>query len=931
MKNLIITLLILAITQTVFAQLTASITNVSNVVCNGNATGAATAVASGGQSPYTYLWSNSATTQTITNLGAGVYYVTVTDSNLDNAYASVTITQPSAINVSTSMIVNPTCSGFCNGVAQISASGGTPPYSYFWSSQQPICTATFCDQLCAGIYSITVTDANSCNKAHSLTITQAPPMTVAITSTTNVTCFGLFDGSATASVAGGTPPYNYQWSSNVTTPSITNHPAGVYCITVTDVNGCMQTACASINQPSEINVNSTVTNASCGEENGSLTSVATNGIAPYVYILEGDTLTNGIATNLPAGGYILQVIDNNGCSKLDTIIINDLGSPSIVISDLQNVTCNGYSDGMLELSAFGGQSPYTISWLHDSELSSFTANNLSSGGYMVTVSDNLNCKKIQTFYITQPGSLFVGVGSQSANCTNPGRATAQGYGGIPPYSYLWSNNDTTQSIFAPQGTYYVAVTDANNCENATGLAIIGYNCKNIIKGKVFSDLNGNCIIDTNETGIQGMALKLTPGNLYASTNQNGEYKFSVNSGTYTIQNISSISPYFYQTCPNNPNFHVVNFSNLGDTINNLNFAYFSKLDSLDLQVFLSSDIARPGFNYKYYINYKYFGAFPINAILKLKHDSILTYNSSSIAENSYSNNELLWNINLLPFAQGYITANFTVPTINNGGTIGRVLSSTATIYPFENDVDTLNNISTYNRIITGSYDPNEKEVYPFGFGGNGAILPTDSLLTYTIRFQNTGTDTAFTVVLVDTLSQFVEPASVVSGASSHPYEFEMYGEGILKWTFNQILLVDSITNEPASHGFVTYTVKQKANNPHETIIANKAEIFFDFNPEIITNTTINTIDIYLNKEIVKVREINSIKLYPNPASDEIFIEMSNVSATELVEVNIYSIDGKKVLEGKLTGMKTRISTSDLESGLYFVEVNKVVNKLIINK
>ncbi|MEX1001189.1 MAG: T9SS type A sorting domain-containing protein [Crocinitomicaceae bacterium] len=155
------------------------------------------------------------------------------------------------------------------------------------------------------------------------------------------------------------------------------------------------------------------------------------------------------------------------------------------------------------------------------------------------------------------------------------------------------------------------------------------------------------------------------------------------------------------------------------------------------------------------------------------------------------------------------------------------------LFPHD-DLNPINDI--YCGVVTGSYDPNDKTGYPLGVGNDHLIEPNGKM-DYVIRFQNTGTDTAFTVVIRDTLNADLDIFSVQSGVASHQYTFKMYGPRVLEWTFDNILLPDSTTNEPASNGFVTFTVNQLAGLPDSTEINNTADIYFDFNPPIITNTT----------------------------------------------------------------------------------------------
>jgi uncharacterized repeat protein (TIGR01451 family) len=188
-------------------------------------------------------------------------------------------------------------------------------------------------------------------------------------------------------------------------------------------------------------------------------------------------------------------------------------------------------------------------------------------------------------------------------------------------------------------------------------------------------------------------------------------------------------------------------------------------------------------------------------------------------------------------------------------------------------------VDIYCGIVTGSYDPNDKTGFPLGINESNDILPNQQI-EYLIRFQNTGTDTAFTVVIRDTLSPDFDIFSVQSGVASHPYEFTISDSHAMEWTFNDILLVDSFTNEPGSHGFIKFTVNQMPDLAEETILENTAAIYFDFNDPIITNTSQHTISYFLSDFITTdIEEIQnnefaaSINIYPNPTSDHVSVDL----------------------------------------------------------
>ncbi len=240
-------------------------------------------------------------------------------------------------------------------------------------------------------------------------------------------------------------------------------------------------------------------------------------------------------------------------------------------------------------------------------------------------------------------------------------------------------------------------------------------------------------------------------------------------------------------------------------------------------------------------------------------------------------------------------------------------------------------IDTYCSILTGSYDPNEKLVFPEGITDNHYI-DNDATLSYQINFQNTGTDTAFTVVIRDTLSDMHDITTLQNGISSHPCTFTVYGQGILEWTFDNILLPDSNTNEPASHGFVTFTVKQKTltTNDYGTHITNKASIYFDFNPPVITNTTdlvFWELPLIVTGIPEYIIEDNTVKIYPNPANDILNIESSIL----IKELNISDITGKKVFSISDIDNTISIDVNRLNTGMYFINLTDVNGNVSVSK
>ncbi len=227
--------------------------------------------------------------------------------------------------------------------------------------------------------------------------------------------------------------------------------------------------------------------------------------------------------------------------------------------------------------------------------------------------------------------------------------------------------------------------------------------------------------------------------------------------------------------------------------------------------------------------------------------------------------------------------------------------------------------------VVFSYDPNDKAVIPAGVGPYHYISADDKL-EYKIRFQNTGSDTAFTIVIRDTLmTQYLDITSVQSGASSHPYEFRIFGGGILEWTFENILLPDSNVNEPASHGFVKFKVNQQPNNPLGSVIENRVGIIFDFNDPVMTNYAFSTIA-DMTELLISVSEASvyealvSIEVYPNPFNDVATINVLGYEAHDPIYLELYDLLGNKVTSLSTNQTMFELHKGDLSSGVYIYRI-----------
>jgi len=433
-------------------------TTQANVHCHGLCTGTISATALGGTPNYTYSWSTTQTTSTITGLCANNYTLTITDNNACTFDTVILITQPAILSstVSTTLVL---CNGGTNGAVTILNSGGTSPYTYSWSNSS---TTNSISNVIAGNYTVTITDNNSCTFDTVVTITE-PGILSSTVITTNSTCNNS-DGSATINLSGGTGPYNYNWSIGGTNSSVTGIPAGIYSVTVTDNNGCSITASANVNNNNGPSASVAITQSvSCnGGSNGILTATISGGANPFTYLWSNGA-TDLQTTGLLAGNYSFTVTDGSSCTAISTATVVQ---PSLLTSTITsgNVLCNNGNTGNASIMASGGTFAYTYSW--SNAQTGTTATGLSAATYSVTITDGNGCISQQTVTITEPAILTNTITSTDVSCFggNNGSALAIPAGGAGPYSYLWNNAQTNTSASSlTAGTYTVLVTDANNC------------------------------------------------------------------------------------------------------------------------------------------------------------------------------------------------------------------------------------------------------------------------------------------------------------------------------------------------------------------------------------------------------------------------------------------------------------------------------------
>ena len=443
------------------------------VGCFGGNNGSATAIVSGGFPSYFYSWAPyGGASATATTLLAGSYTVTVTDTMGCTKPAVIIVSEPLALAATITVQNQVSCNGGNNGAAIVNPTGGTPAYAYAWNPlggtiQNPV-------NLSAGSYTVTVTDIKGCVKTVQTTITEPALLTASIVSTADVSCNGGSNGSATIIAAGGSPGYTYSWSpSGGTNATANNLAVGSYTVTITDLKSCSTQVTIIINQPTTLtSMISNSTNVLCsGGSNGSATAAPSGGTSPYTYAWNTSPVqTTATATNLAVGAYSVVVKDFKNCISTSVVTITSPPAVSVTASASSFVSCDT-NITIFASTVSGGTGGYTYLWNTGATNSSI---NVSTGEYIITVSDVTGCSGSDTVSVLASNSSLIATITQPPNICFGATATitVNVTGGLGGSSYLWNTNATTASITAPAGSYCLAVTDVGGCITTACVTII---------------------------------------------------------------------------------------------------------------------------------------------------------------------------------------------------------------------------------------------------------------------------------------------------------------------------------------------------------------------------------------------------------------------------------------------------------------------------
>ncbi len=456
---------------------------VSDADCNSASTGSIDVSTIGGTLPYSFVWTSGQTTEDITNVGAGTYGFEVTDQNGCTSSGSYTIGEPSQPIALSETNVDVSCFEGSDGSINLTATGGTGAYSYQWfgaTQGQLAFNGEDPSGLAADSYTVNVSDQNGCSNTLTIVITEPIAPLTSTEIITDVNCFGDLTGSIDPQIAGGTAPYNYNWSDGSTANTLSNVAAGTYSLETTDNNGCIANFNYTIEEPNKaLTIVTEQVNVLCfGENTGSITTDISGGTAPYSFSWTNGSSAQNISS-LVAGTYTITVTDALGCIETATVVITEPAAPLALSSSVTDILCHGGNNGGIDLTVTGGTGIYSYQWsdgfafIYDDTTQDLS--NLYADQYLVIVTDENGCFDSLTSVIEEP-SAPLELTSQTIDVDCFGAATGSIdiniTGGTPNYSFSWSNGSTAEDLTAiTAGDYTITVTDQNGCQIQSTITI----------------------------------------------------------------------------------------------------------------------------------------------------------------------------------------------------------------------------------------------------------------------------------------------------------------------------------------------------------------------------------------------------------------------------------------------------------------------------
>lgn len=672
----------------------------------------------------------------------------------------------------------------------------------------------------------------------------------------------------------------------------------------------------------------------CGNSTGFVWAMPSGGVPPYSYAWSNGGTTNTMY-DLPGGTYTVIVTDSNGdtgTASATVAVLPDLNVAALLASVYPD--CLGSCDGRMRafLNQNGGQEPYAYAYgvIGDPVVNSGTTsgapfffNACATDLMWFLATDAHGCTDSTTFELNIPttypapiinvtnacageangsveidltgwfftdgtSNVLIGPGPED---TIPANGNDFFYDGLSPGEYRLR---VLPGAYACVEPFYFTIADQTNCGAITGTA--------------FVDLDQDCVNGASDPVLVHQPIVVQPGNIVRLTNATGGFNIPLDYGSYTLE---QTNPDLDQLCPVATPYPFD--LSAGSTVHTVLLAD-SVIGGIDLSVHFTSSWAIPGFVQTTWITITNHSPYPTAAIdLSFDHESIFTFVSSSEATQSTSAGNVSWALSGLgPLASILVELELQVPA--DPDLIGTTYSAAATITS-AGDTYYANNAFE----IVGSYDPNDITAHTTNGSSTDYFLATDEDIVYTIRFQNTGNFPAQNILVLDTLSDLLDMASIQIIGASHDFTAAYLDGRALRFDFPDIQLPDSTNDEPNSHGYVAYRIKPVGSLSVGYAIENTAAIYFDLNPPVITNTSVVTVQTIQG---IDDHATTAVSVVPNPTR----IALQVLRQGRPVEVKsgvIIAADGRRMPLDTKDLLRGTISVEHLATGVYLVDLKDV--------
>lgn len=469
--------------------------------------------------------------------------------------------------------------------------------------------------------------------------------------------------------------------------------------------------------------------------------------------------------------------------------------------------------------------------------------------------------------------------------------------------------DTIFAYFAPRACASLGLCNAQ--PDPGGL------CGTQTKGQAFLDVNQNGVLDSGEQPFPQVVVELQPGGFHAASGLTGKFSISVPSGDYTLD---VPSPPDYYALSNTPAAVTVPLG--ADAVQNIGLYPTATVNDLQVSITAAYE-SRPGFYNAFLVKWKNVGTTQLSGLTTVTVDANYFIEGSTPSASIVGNTATWEIVNLPPLQSGSAWLQVSLPT---AVPLGVVLNTMTNALPTGvADETPQDNVASISQTVIGSFDPNDKQVTPAGDVTEGILLNHGGWLDYTVRFQNTGTASAINVYIVDTLSELLNTNTLEIVGASHSMRWEISGQRTVTWFFDQINLPDSLANEPESHGFVRYRIKPAGTfgSLLNKTVRNFADIYFDFNAPVRTNTTETKFT--QNTAVHTAPETSTLSVVPNPARDGVSIVWAKREPGHSGVLRIVNTSGTAVLQQKLSAPNphgvAQIDVQDWPKGIYFVQLS----------